>query len=182
MGVFFGVLMKSGLRIAAAWHFSLLVVAAGAGLAGCGRSDVASQVAAMNDSNIRRVANLYMAFQIRHGFEGPKDEAEFKGFIQNEMPPEKLKLMLIDPSNLDETFKSESNGEGFEIVYGLKGFLGSQMAVAFDQPSSYGKRRVAFTGGPVDTIDDQQYQQLKENPLRNSENSQSNGPESNDGL
>jgi hypothetical protein len=149
----------------ARWSFLLVVVVTGAGLAGCSQPSASSQIAAMNDSNLRRVANLYSAFQMRNGFQGPKDEAEFKEFIQS-MPPQKLEMMLVDPSSIDELFMSESSGEALEVVYGLKGSLGAQMAAVFELSDSDGKRRVAFTNGGVELIDDQQYKQLKEHPLR----------------
>ena len=169
--------MESGLRIAVRLRTSLLLAAIGAGLAGCGQPDAASQVAAMNDSNVRRVANLYTAFQMRKGFHGPKDEEEFKDFITNEMLPKKLEMMGVDPGSLEELFTSESNGERLEIIYDQVGFLGAEIAVVFETPDSNGKRRVGFTNGPIETIDDLQYQRLKEKPLRNGETPQPPGAE-----
>ncbi len=133
-------------------------------LGGCGGPDPANMVAAMNDSNIRKVANLYMAYQIRHGMVGPKDEVEFKQFIQTEMQPNKLEMMNIDPSNVDALFVSETTSQPFEVIYGLRGSTMAVAAVVFDQPGNSGKRRVGFTNSPVREVDEQQYEQLKQNP------------------
>src|SRR5215212_3805188 len=46
-----------------------------AGLAGCGGDPTAKEVAALNQSNIQRVANLYTAFQTYKAGRGPKSEA-----------------------------------------------------------------------------------------------------------
>lgn len=146
-----------------------------AGLFGCGRSDPADKVAAMNDSNIRRLANLYAGFQEVNDYQGPADKSEFKAYIQNK-PAQKLEMMQIDPSDIDGLFKSESTGEALEVIYGLKGFLGAQMAVVFDSPDSEGKRMVAFTNGRPESIDEQQYKKLKEQPLRSNSEPQQSGP------
>src|SRR3989304_3143365 len=85
---------------AACWLTSLgALLCALAFAAGCTRDDSEGRVAAMNDSNIRRLANLYKAFQLRKDMQGPKDEAEFRRFIQQEMSPIKLKRMQVDPNN-----------------------------------------------------------------------------------
>jgi len=135
-------------------------------LAGCGGPDAASQVAALNDSNLRRVANLYMAFQFRNGMRGPRDEQEFRDFIQNDMSPRKLEMMKVDPQRIDELFTSEQTGQPFEINYGVTGGTTSVLAVVFDQEGADGKRRVGFTNGPVEVIDRAQYDQLIQNPQR----------------
>lgn len=142
----------------------LLVIVVPWLLGGCGGPNPSDMVAAMNDSNIRKVANLYMAYQIRHGMMGPKDEAEFKQFIQTEMQPNKLEMMNVDPNNVDALFVSETTGQPFEVSYGLRGSTMAIMAVAYDQPGDNGKRRVGFTNAPVKEVDEQQYEQLKQNP------------------
>lgn len=143
----------------------LLVILIPCLLVGCSGPNPSDLVAAMNDSNIRKVANLYMAYQIRHGMVGPKDEATFREFIQSEMPAEKLAMMNVDPSGVDALLVSETTSKPFEVIYGLRGSTMAVMAVVFDQPGENGKRRVGFTNGPVQEVDEQQYVQLKENPL-----------------
>lgn len=133
-------------------------------LNGCGGNDPSSAVAAMNDSNLRKVANLYMAFLTRNNMQGPKDEAEFKTFIQNDMPKNKLDMMNVDPTAVDQLFTSEQDGQPFEIIYGLKGSPMSVIAVVFEQKGASSMRRVGFTNSPVKEVDDQQYELLKKNP------------------
>jgi hypothetical protein len=138
---------------------------------GCGSTSPADAVAAMNDSSIRKVANLYMAFQLRNGMRGPKDEAEFKAFIQNDMPRNKLDMMQVNPDAVDELFISEKDGQPFEVNYGLSGSAMSVMAVVFEQQGVNGMKRVGFTNGPVKEVNDEQYQQLKKNPMEKIETS-----------
>jgi hypothetical protein len=136
--------------------FVLLVASAGCSTS----SDPSGQVAAMNDSNIRRVANLYTAFQIRKGFAGPKDEAAFKQFIERDMSPKKLQLMQVDPAQVDNLFTSERDGKPFTVRYGVQGGIGVVAAVVFEQQGKDGKRQVGFTGGTVEEVDDARYGQL----------------------
>ena len=87
------------------WLMSQLLVLQVA--VGCGREEPADRVAAMNDSNIKRLANLYMAHQIRNSSKGPADETAFKNFIQNTMARHRLEMMQVDPNKVDALFISE---------------------------------------------------------------------------
>src|SRR6516165_1168234 len=84
-------------RRVALYVTGLMLVAA---LTGCSNS-TANKVAAMNDTNIKRVCHLYAAYQSRHGWAGPKDEDGFKHFVTQDMEEEKLAMMGVDPSKLD---------------------------------------------------------------------------------
>jgi hypothetical protein len=130
-----------------------------AGLAGCSRNKVAEQVAAMNTSNMHRLANIYAAFQNFKGGKGPKDEAELKTFIK-EYDPEKLHMMGIDPSNLDSVFTSERDGKPFKIRYKVGGGRGSVDAVIFEEQGVDGKKQVGFTGPKIEEVDEATYQKL----------------------
>jgi hypothetical protein len=66
---------------------------------GCGGADPADLLAAANDSNVQRLANLYEAFQSRHNWRGPKDEEEFKSFLKG-WNPKKLSNIGVDPKPL----------------------------------------------------------------------------------
>ncbi len=131
---------------------ALMLAALGA-LGGCRGNSVASQVAAMNDANIKRVANMYAAFQNFKGNRGPADAAEFKGFIQ-EFDPNKLAMMGIDKGNLDATFTSERDGKPFLVRYKVGGGRGSVDPVVFEQEGKDGKKQVGYTGGKVEEVDD----------------------------
>jgi hypothetical protein len=141
------------------WAAPAALAAFAAGLAGCSGDQTANQVAAMNTSNIQRVSNIYAAFQNYKGNRGPKDEAEFKGFIKD-FDPNKLKMMGIDPNNLDGLFTSERDGKTFKVRYNVGGGRGSVDAVTFEQEGKDGKKQVGFTGGKVEDVDDATYQQL----------------------
>lgn len=114
----------------------------------------------MNDSNIRRVANLYTAFQIRNSGRGPKDEAEFKSFIERDMSKRKLEMMGINPTDIEDLFRSERDGKPFVIRYGVSGGLTTTEPVVFEQEGREGRRKVAFTNGPVEEVDNARYEQL----------------------
>jgi hypothetical protein len=142
-------------RTAAAVTMALL-----AGLIGCSGDNVASQVAAMNTSNIQRLANMYAAFQNYKGGRGPKDAAEFKTFIK-EFDPNKLSMMGIDPNKLDDVFTAERDGKPLLIRYQVGGGRGAVDAVVFEQEGKDGKKQVGFTGGKVEEVDNATYQQLR---------------------
>jgi hypothetical protein len=147
------------IRSATRSRYSLvLVLCTVAVLFGCGRGDdPAARIAEMNNSNIRRVANLYNAFQLRKGMKGPKDKAEFTAFIQNEMSPVKLERMQVDKTNIEGLFTSERDEQPFVIRYGVGGGLGSANAVVFEKEGVDGIRQVAFTNGTVEEMAAAQY-------------------------
>jgi hypothetical protein len=129
------------------------------GLAGC-RDKVADQVAAMNTSNIRRVANIYEGFQnLVGGGKGPKDEAELTKFIKA-YDPNKLKMMGIDPNDTAKLFTSERDGKPFKVRYNVGGGRGSVAPVVFEQEGKDGKKQVAFTGGKLEEVGESEYQAL----------------------
>jgi hypothetical protein len=127
---------------------------------GCSRTDPASRIGAMNDTRIKQLANLYMAFQMRNGSNGPKDEAAFKSFIQSGMPSHRLEMMRVDTNKLDELFVSERDGEPFLIKYGQSGGVMSKLPVVFEKEGRAGKRQVASTNGQVEETDEGRYQEL----------------------
>jgi len=114
----------------------------------------------MNDSNIRRVANLYTAFQLRNGGRGPKDESEFKSFIERDMSKRKLEMMGVNPADIEGLFRSDRDGQPFVIRYGVHGGLTTTEPVVFEQEGRDGSRKVAFTNGPVEEVDNARYEQL----------------------
>lgn len=129
-------------------------------MAGCADNDPRDKVAAMNDLNIKRVANLYTAYQFRHGFAGPKDEAALLDFIQHGMSPEKLRMMQVDVSQVEGLLTSDRDGRPFKIKYGVPGGIGVVTPVVFEEVGKEGKRQVGFTGGTVEEVDDARYAQL----------------------
>ncbi|HZZ28256.1 MAG TPA: hypothetical protein VFE46_09675 [Pirellulales bacterium] len=134
-------------------------------LVGCAENvnssdQVSKAVAAVNTSNIQRLANLYSAFQLDHYGAGPHGELEFKQFITDVMGPAHLTLMQIDPHHIDTVFMSERDHQPFRVKYGLGGGPGAVNAVIFEEQGIAGKRQVAFNGGKVEEVEDARYQEL----------------------
>jgi hypothetical protein len=127
--------------------------------AGCSNPRAAA-VAAKNDSNIKKVTNLYTAFQAQHGWAGPKSEAEFQEFIRQGLPAENLQMMKVDPNHLEAIFVSERDSRPFKIKYGVGGGPGASAPVVFEQEGQGGRRQVGFTFGQFEEVDDARYQQL----------------------
>ena len=131
-------------------------------LSGCGgRGSSADQmVAANNDTNIKRLGNLYGFFHLKNQFRGPKDEAEFKKFI-GEQDAARLKLAGITSSNVADLFASERDKQPFKVRYGVNTQLrGPSLAVIFEADGVEGKRQVGFTGGSVEEVDATRYDEL----------------------
>lgn len=130
---------------------------------GCGGATTPeAAMQAANDSNAKRLSNLYLMIQMKSApkFEGPKDEAEFKATIK-ETPSETLSPMGVSASDVDSLFVSERDGEPFEIRYGLKGSpYGSSDPVIFEKTGVDGKRTVAFLNVSAREVDADEYQQL----------------------
>jgi hypothetical protein len=136
----------------------LLVPTVMAALTGCG-DKTAKEVAAMNKSNIQRLANIYSAHQNYKGGRGPANEAEFKEFIKN-FDTEKLQMMGVKTEDMNGLFTSERDGKPFKIRYNVGGGRGSVDPVVFETEGKDGKKQVGYTGGNVEDVDDQTYQQL----------------------
>lgn len=132
-------------------------------LAGCSMDSVASGTAAKNDSNIKKVVNLYEAYQTYHGFQGPKDEKTFRDFVADGSIPDKnLQMMGVDPKNLDSIFISERDGKPFKIRWGAMGGRFVVDALVFEDSGSGGKKMVAFNGPIVEDEDEARYKDLWE--------------------
>jgi hypothetical protein len=128
---------------------------------GCMGDQVASQVAAKNDSSIKRVTNLYYAYQRSHGWQGPKDEKALRDFVaEHGLPPENFRMMGIDEGHLDSLFISDRDGKPFKIRYGVGGGMGVTDAITFENQGIDGKRYVAFLGPVVEEVDNAKYNEL----------------------
>lgn len=146
----------------ALWLAAWLTVAVG-----CSQDQqAASIVASKNSSNIQRLANLYRSYQLRHGSQGPKDEATFKDYIQHAMPAHRLEMMQVDVNNIEGLFISERDGQPFQVRYGVGGGMDWITAVVFEQQGKSAKKQVAFTDGSVAEVDDSHFRQLLDDPGR----------------
>jgi hypothetical protein len=136
----------------------LAIILAAGFLAGCGSStDPNSAIAAVNEQNIQRLANLYFAYQMKHEWHGPPDEQAFKQFLRG-YNPEKLTRIGIDPNGIDKLFVSERDGEPFKIRFGVLGSaMGSSEPVIFEAKGVGGRRNVGFLNMVQREVDDAQY-------------------------
>jgi hypothetical protein len=131
--------------------------------ASCSMDSVASVTAAKNDSNIKRVVNLYNAYQLLHGYQGPKDEKALRDFVSSGAIPDKnLQMMGIDSKNLDRIFKSGRDGKPFKTRYGVTGGRAVSDALVFEDTGADGKKLVGFNGPVVEEVDDARYKELWE--------------------
>lgn len=145
--------------------------------AGCGPNPD-GMLAALNDSNIKRLANLYGVYQFQNDYKGPKDEAAFREFISAKNP-EHLKRMGVDPSKLDDLFKSERDKQSFKIRWKVNTQArGSSDPVVFEAEGVEGVRLVAFTGGELVEADSSQFDRLwkGEGGITNNDQSYGGGP------
>jgi hypothetical protein len=143
------------------YQISLAVLVLLGTLCGCSGSSVESQVAAMNSNNIKRITNLYCAYQLRNGYTGPKDLATLKGFTEHGLEPQRLEMMKIKPEEFDKLTVSERDGKPFKIRFSVHaGPLDPAAAVVFEDAGVDGVRQVGFTNSKIQDADDAQYKEL----------------------
>jgi len=130
-------------------------------LPGCTRViDPNEAIASVNETNIQRLANLYFSYQMKNGWQGPDDEAEFKKFVSN-YNPKKLARIGIDPDAIDDLFVSERDGQPFTIRYSVAGSSkGSSEPVIFETEGVDGEHRVGFLNMEQRNVDDAEYGRL----------------------
>jgi hypothetical protein len=138
--------------------FSFLAAAM---LSGCSNgTDPENTLARVNETNLQRLANLYITFQSKHDWRGPKDEAEFKAFLRG-YNPAKLERIGVDPNQLDALFVNERDGEPFKIRYGVPGTaMGSSEPVIFESTGDGSTRLVGFLNMQQREVDAAEYDAL----------------------
>ena len=138
----------------------LFVVAALAPLGGCSQNSSShAAVAAANDSNIKRLANLYQSFASRHGWRGPKDEAEFKEFVRG-FPPHRLEMMGVDVDQIDAIFVSERDGQPLIVKYRSRKWIGRRDPRRVRTAGARRQEKVGLTNGAVQEADETEYKKL----------------------
>jgi hypothetical protein len=129
-------------------------------ITGCRQSNPESTVAALNESNVQRLVNLYFAYQKNFDFNGPKDEQAFRQFVQG-LDSEKLQRIGVDPASVDSIFISERDGQPFKIRYRVRGsIMGSSEPVVFESQGVDGNRMVGFLDMSQREVDAAEYDQL----------------------
>ena len=136
-------------------------ILAGGFLAGCGKgASPESAIAAANQQNIQRLANLYFAYQMKHEWQGPRDEQAFQQFLRG-YNPNKLTRIGVDPNAIDELFINERDNQPFKIRYGVRGSaMGSSEPVIFEAEGVGGRRMVGFLNMVQREVDKEEYNDL----------------------
>jgi hypothetical protein len=137
----------------------LLPVAVAVAACGCSDGNLRRQVAAMNDSRIKQLANLFRFYQATNGWVGPKDESTLRTFVQS-APKKNLDMMGIDPAAFDQLLVSERDGKPFRVRWGVTIGPLEEQAVVFEAEGREGKRLVAFTGAKSEEVDADRYEAL----------------------
>jgi hypothetical protein len=130
-------------------------------VAGCSsHTDPDSAIASVNQTNIERLANLYVTYQSQHDWHGPANEADFKSFLRG-YNTHKLTRIGIDPNAIDKLFISERDGKPFKVRYGVLGSaMGSSAPVVFESTGNGGKRLVGFLDMQQREVDESEYKSL----------------------
>lgn len=130
-------------------------------LAGCsGNADPENALAKANETNVQRLANLYLAYQGDNNWVGPPGEAKFKDYIKN-FSPKKLTRIGIDPATTDQLFVSERDGQPFKIRWSVVGnMMGSKEPVVFEAEGVNGQRQVGSLDMSVREVGQEEYDQL----------------------
>ena len=146
---------------ASSWRIAFLLMIGF--FCGCsGRLDPDQAIARVNETNLQRLANLYLTYQMKNGWQGPADEAEFKQFIRS-YSKKKLIRIGIDPETIDKLFISDRDGQPFKIRYAVAGSaMGSAEPVIFESLGTGGKRMVGFLNMEQHQVDEAEYENLWE--------------------
>ena len=126
--------------------------------AGC-RDPVAQQVAAMNDTNLKKVSSLYRFYQYRNGWQGPKDAAALRAFVER-APPKKLEMMQVDPAQFDSFLISERDGQPAKVRCGVAIWPTDVQPLVFEATGVNGRRIVVFSNAQTEEVDAARYDTL----------------------
>ncbi len=125
---------------------------------GCS-DQVARQVAAMNDTNLKKVSSLYRFYQYRNGWQGPKDAAALRAFVEK-APPQKLEMMQVDPARFDSFLISERDGQPAKVRWGVAIGPTDVQPLVFEAEGVGGKRIVVFSNAQTEEVDAARYDTL----------------------
>lgn len=125
---------------------------------GCS-DQVARQVAAMNDTNLKKVSSLYRFYQYRNGWQGPKDAAALRAFVE-QAPPKKLEMMQVDPAQFDSFLISERDGQPAKVRWGVAIGPTDVQPLVFEATGVNGRRIVVFSNAQTEEVDAARYDTL----------------------
>jgi hypothetical protein len=124
-------------------------------LGGCG--DSAALKEAREKDNIRTLARMYGQFMSSHRGNGPKNEQEFKQYLQGR----REELAREEITDVDALLVSNRDGEPYVVVYGLvptRSMTPSGRVVAYEKSGIDGKRMVAYETMAAEELDEARFQ------------------------
>jgi hypothetical protein len=124
-------------------------------LAGC--SERAAQKEAVERDNIRTLARMYGQYMSAHRGMGPKNEQEFKKYLQGRRD----ELAAEQITDIDSLFISNRDGQPYTVVYGMtpaKSMTPTGRVVAYEKQGVDGKRMVAYELMSVEELDEARFQ------------------------
>ena len=137
----------------------LLILAVVLTCLGCG--PVGEPNRAQEESGLKPLAIFYGRFVPQHQGKPPKDEAEFKAYLQEPQNLEELQKVFNVP-NLDALFVSSRDQKPYVVIYGPTSGEGpaGQPVVAYEQEGVNGKRFVASKMGAVEEVDEARFRKM----------------------
>jgi hypothetical protein len=120
----------------------------------------AQKEAAQEASTIKPLALLYGQFLGKHKGQPPKDEAEFKAFVQAQGKPMLDSFAIADADSL---FVSPRDKQPYGVIYGKASGPpgpGGAPVIIYEKSGSGGKRYVASNLGAVEEVDSTKFQEL----------------------
>jgi hypothetical protein len=129
-------------------------------VAGCESPKTFSETEA---SNLKPLAVMYGRYIGSNQGRGPKDQQEFKAFIQSRPKEE---LTNLNASDVESLFVSSRDKKPYKFKFDSKPAVPGQSAniFAWEQDGLDGKRYVAGTLGEILEIDEQKFRELVPNP------------------
>lgn len=132
----------------------LIVLALLAFPLGAGCKGTAGPVVPAGQENLLAISKLMESFLIPNRGQGPKDEAEFKAFVDASGKPTLEAYKITDTASM---FTSPRDNQPYVVLYGRdfnKYQTDEGSVVAYEQTGVNGTRLVAFRGGNVSEIAD----------------------------
>jgi hypothetical protein len=138
----------------------LLIFAVGLACLGCGGPSGESS-RAREESGLKPLGIFYARFVPQHQGKPPKDEAEFKAYLQEPQNLEELKKVFNVP-DVDSMFVSSRDKKPYVVIYGPTSGEGpaGQPVVAYEQEGVNGKRFVASKMGAVEEVDEARFRKM----------------------
>jgi hypothetical protein len=126
-------------------------------LSGCGDGEAQKQM--QERDNIRTLARMYGQFMSGHRGVGPKNEAEFKQYLESR----KGELAGEQITDINTLFISNRDEKPYVVVYGLgqpAAMTPTGRVIAYEQQGVDGKRMVAYETMAADELDEERFKSV----------------------